>query len=158
MRPLILGAGAVVSEYNEAALRSLGWDESAFIADPSTAALASVQAAGSRASLRACGFQAVLDDPSVLRQVDAAVVALPNRLHAEATHLALERGLHVLCEKPLATSSEACYCLGRAAARAQRTLSVGMVRRLLPSLVMLRRALQQQLIGSLTAIDIQDGE
>lgn len=34
---------------------------------------------------------------------DAAIVTLPVRHHAEAIELALRRGMHVLCEKPLVT-------------------------------------------------------
>lgn len=36
--------------------------------------------------------------------LDAAVVATPNNLHADITCLAARRGLHVLCEKPMATN------------------------------------------------------
>jgi predicted dehydrogenase len=40
--------------------------------------------------------------------VHAVYLALPNRLHAEYAVRALDRGVHVLCEKPLATSEEDC--------------------------------------------------
>jgi nucleoside-diphosphate-sugar epimerase/predicted dehydrogenase len=86
------------------------------------------------------------------------VIALPNQLHPEATRLALEQGLHVLCEKPLALTRAACHDLAQAAHRAERVLAVGMVRRLLPSFSMLRQALQQGLIGLLTEIEVEDGE
>ena len=40
--------------------------------------------------------------------LDALVVLAPNRLHYGYAMAAIERGLHVLCEKPLAmTSAEA---------------------------------------------------
>ena len=35
-------------------------------------------------------------------ELDAVSIALPSRLHAEATVYALKHGLHVLCEKPMA--------------------------------------------------------
>lgn len=45
------------------------------------------------------------DDLLASGQVDAVYIALPNDLHADFTLRAARHGVHVLCEKPLATSS-----------------------------------------------------
>ncbi len=49
--------------------------------------------------------------------IDAVYLALPNTLHAAWTIRAAEAGLHVLCEKPLATTVQDCERMIEACAR-----------------------------------------
>jgi glucose-fructose oxidoreductase len=49
-----------------------------------------------------------LDDVLAREDVDAVYVALPNTLHEECAIRAARAGVHVLVEKPMATSEEAC--------------------------------------------------
>jgi predicted dehydrogenase len=51
-------------------------------------------------------------------EVDVLHVCTPNAAHAEQALAALERGLHVVCEKPLAVSSAEAGAMTAAAARA----------------------------------------
>jgi predicted dehydrogenase len=60
------------------------------------------------------------------RDLDGVVVITPNFLHAEATVAAFASGHHVLCEKPMATSIEEANQMIAAAARAGKTLQIGL--------------------------------
>jgi len=59
-------------------------------------------------------FERVLEQS----QADAVYIALPNHLHREYTERAAACGVHVLCEKPMATSVTDCEAMNRAAERA----------------------------------------
>ena len=56
--------------------------------------------------------------------LDAVYIATPTRLHEELTTLAFSHGVHVLVEKPIATSLEAAERMIAAAAEAGRVLMV----------------------------------
>ena len=51
----------------------------------------------------------------VLSNVDAVYIALPNHLHREYAERAAAAGVHVLCEKPMAPSSQDCLAMIHAA-------------------------------------------
>jgi predicted dehydrogenase len=66
-------------------------------------------------------FERVLEGAGV----DAVYVATPNSLHKEFTLRAAARGVHVLCEKPLAPTVADCNEMHEAAANARLKLMVG---------------------------------
>ena len=65
-------------------------------------------------------FDAIADDPTI----DCVYIVLPVGLHAEYTIRALEAGKHVLCEKPMASTSREAEAMIAAAEAAQRKLGV----------------------------------
>lgn len=67
------------------------------------------------------------DAGEMLRQArpDAVSICTPNYLHAPLTIQALEAGVHVLCEKPMATSLAAAEQMKAAAARTGKVLYIG---------------------------------
>jgi predicted dehydrogenase len=58
--------------------------------------------------------------------LDAVSVCTPNVAHRDATIAALEAGLHVLCEKPMAMNLCEAQEMAAAARRSDKTLQVGM--------------------------------
>jgi glucose-fructose oxidoreductase len=59
-----------------------------------------------------------------LRAVDAVYIALPNSMHAEFTIRAARAGVHVLCEKPMAVTSDECHRMMAACRRARVKLMI----------------------------------
>ncbi|MCJ7548347.1 MAG: Gfo/Idh/MocA family oxidoreductase [Anaerolineae bacterium] len=86
--------------------------------------------------------------------LDAVVVCTPQNAHVEPTVAALERGLHVLVEKPMALTSEDAQAMVRAAEKAGRVLMVGYNGRGLPSWRAAKRVLAAGTIGPIRQIDV----
>jgi predicted dehydrogenase len=71
----------------------------------------------------------VSDYRSVLDRIDAAVIAVPTDRHHEVARACLEKGLHLLVEKPLAATLDQADELVALAARKKVVLQVGHVQR-----------------------------
>jgi predicted dehydrogenase/nucleoside-diphosphate-sugar epimerase len=89
--------------------------------------------------------------------VDAVVLATPPAHHAPATIACLERGLHVLVEKPMAIRAADAEAMVAAAGRAGLALSVGLYRRCLPSVRLLKHLIETREFGAPLAVDIEEG-
>lgn len=90
--------------------------------------------------------------------LDAVVVATPHTLHYQQVKAALERGLHVLCEKPLACEAAHARELAALANAAGLTLMIAYQRRLDPVYCYLRRLIVDGALGELQAISIVGGQ
>ena len=75
--------------------------------------------------------------------LDAVVVAVPTRFHERVGLQALERGLHVFVEKPIASNLEEGRALIEAARGAGRLLSVGHIERFNPAVRELQRRVSE---------------
>ena len=157
MRLLILGGGAVVSEFYLGALARLRWTDGIAVADLDAAALKRVATAAPWARTHALGFSEAIRRARDSKSADAVVVALPNSLHAEAVACALEAGFPVLCEKPLAMSATACGVLGEKSVAAGKPLAVAMVRRLLPSIQAAMAAIRTGQVGAIREVVVEHG-
>jgi predicted dehydrogenase len=97
------------------------------------------------------------DYQDLFGKVDAVVLALPNHLHASCGCAFLERGIHVLCEKPLATSVLECEQMCAAAEATGAVLAVGYVTRYYPSTELSCRLLQDGFLEKLESLDYEFG-
>ncbi|NBB50556.1 Gfo/Idh/MocA family oxidoreductase [Rhizobium sp. CRIBSB] len=73
--------------------------------------------------------------------LEAAVVATPNRYHADLSVALLERGVHVLVEKPIAATVADARRMIDAAKANDRVLMVGQVERFNPAVDAVKRAI-----------------
>lgn len=89
------------------------------------------------------GARAVTDVAEILGDVDAVVVAVPTVGHLEVARRFLERGIHVLIEKPIATSVAEADMLVALAAKHGATLAVGHSERFNPAMTAARPLLTQ---------------
>ena len=108
---------------------------------------------GSRMAER-YGFRAYAEVDSMLREVDLdAVCALvPAAAHRDIVVACAEAGLHVLCEKPLASSTEDAIDMLTACRRAGVKLFYGASYRFLPAVIAARRAIHAGAIGDVTLL------
>lgn len=74
-------------------------------------------------------------------EVDAVYIASPNRFHAEQAIACLERGVHVLCEKPLASNAREVRAMAEAASRGGAVLMEAMKSTLMPNFRAIRDTL-----------------
>lgn len=93
----------------------------------------------------------IATDPNSVIQnpdVDAVLIASPDETHAELTIAALEAGKHVLCEKPLAPTSNDCLRVIEAETRlGKRLVQTGFMRRFDAAYVEMKSALDKGVLG-----------
>ncbi len=81
-----------------------------------------------------CRCRATHDHRSLIGQLDAAIIAAPTHLHHKLASELLERGIHLLVEKPLCGTAVESEALVEAARRNRVVLQVGHVERFNPAL------------------------
>ena len=89
-------------------------------------------------------------------ELDAVILSLPNFMHFESIKLALEAGLNVFAEKPLATSIEDCREIVKLASNSGRKVMVGHVMRFEEAIQTMKKRLEDGLIGDLEVATIEE--
>lgn len=148
LRLAVVGCGAVARIGFLPALRTLGLRPALL-----------VDSVRSRAEDLAAAFggTGVGDWHECLQGIDAAVVALPHSLHALVSCELLAAGVHVLVEKPMATTCEQCAAMIDSARASGAVLAVGQLRRFQHGLRWVRAALAAGLLGRLEDVDVREG-
>lgn len=101
---------------------------------------------------RFCVPAAFVDYRELIGLVDAALVATPNNTHAEITCALLDKGIHVICEKPLAASTADVDRMFAAAARGGARLLAAHCLRFSPNFALLKGAVSAGWLGPLRSI------
>lgn len=94
-------------------------------------------------------YKEVLERPKF---ADCVLVCTQDHEHFEPVMLALRKGYHVLCEKPMSVEREEMLLMEKAAAEYDRVLSVCHVLRYSPFFKKIKSLLQEEIIGKLINI------
>jgi predicted dehydrogenase len=150
VRLAVLGGGAVAQIHHLPALSASEHAEATVLVD----------ADADRARSVATRFDvpgSATDYRQVLDQFEAAVIALPNSLHAPVAVDLLKRGIHVLVEKPMALSGREADEMIAAADAGGAVLAVGLDFRFFDSTRFVRDFLASGFLGELRSFDLRQG-
>ncbi|MFD0588692.1 Gfo/Idh/MocA family protein [Paenibacillus sp. GCM10027627] len=88
-----------------------------------------------------------VDEMLANEQLDMVDITLPTPLHADLACSLLERGIHVLCEKPAARTSEEAFRMAEAARASGHTLMIGQCLRFWPAYQYLKEVVVEERFG-----------
>jgi len=150
LRLAVIGCGAVARIHHLPAITLSERVEAAVLVD--------ADAQRAKALADQFGVPAVATDYRDLAgRVDAAVVALPNSLHAPVSIDLLRRGVHVLVEKPMAMTVRECDEMIAAAEDGHATLAVGLDFRFFEGSRFVRDLFRDGLLGEIRRFDMRQG-
>src|ERR1700753_1781795 len=141
LRVGVIGAGVMGSNHARV-LAGLPDTNLVGVVDP-------VEAHRARATALACARPFAQLDALLAEGIDAVTIAAPTHLHHEISLACLERKIHVLVEKPIASTVEEGREIVEAARRAGVTLMVGHVERFNPAVAAVKQAISGEDILSI---------
>ena len=100
------------------------------------------------------GARVATDYREILDSVDAVLLALPHHLHAAVGQACLNAGVHVLLEKPMANSEDACQDLIAASATSGKVLMIAYCMRFHPIVQRLQALLAEGAYGDVFQVSI----
>lgn len=139
LQNLAITPGAVVRAIADPVGTSLGWARAAL-----GERAAGVQAFDSAQALAASGL------------CDAVIVASPNHTHRDVLVPLFDAGLHILCEKPLATTIADARWIAEKAARTDRIFWTAMEYRYMPPAAAFIQDVREGAVGALKMLSIRE--
>jgi len=147
----VVGCGAIAEKFHLPALaRRAKRLKQVVLVDPDLSRAGTLAAALTRARV-AASYEQVSDD------IDAAIIATPPWLHSEIAMPLLARGIHVLCEKPLAESVADARAMIEQAERSGAYLCVNHNRRAFPALRRVKELLGSGAVGECMSVEYTEG-
>src|SRR4029077_9039085 len=88
------------------------------------------------------------------KKVDVISVCTPNGLHAEHSIKALQAGFHVLCEKPMALTTQDCSAMIHAAERSNKRLFIVKQNRFNPPVAAVKNLIDEGRLGKIFSVQL----
>jgi UDP-N-acetylglucosamine 3-dehydrogenase len=155
LQVLIVGCGAVIHHIYKVPLQRLASQGELVVTglvDPNAGNRAGIRDAFPGAREFACIEEALDACPPQL-----TIVSTPATMHAEQTILALKKGSHVLCEKPMASTPEECRRMVEEAHVSGLILGIEMTRRFSPNLARLKSMIDAGELGRPLSFSYREG-
>lgn len=89
-----------------------------------------------------------LEEMALRKDIDAILIATPDKFHAAAIRTAAAAGKNIFCEKPIATTLDDAHAALREVSRARVRLQVGFMRRYDPAYVAAMKRIEAGEIGT----------
>jgi predicted dehydrogenase len=151
---VLVGCGAITELYYAPALKEVSKLiplEVVALFDPSIPRLAALQQSFPAAQVLSNFDELIGLSP------DLAIVASPPHFHAVQSNALLTSGIHVLCEKPMASSVVEAESMITTASEAKRVLAIGLFRRFFPAIQSIQALLKGGVLGSPKAFVFSEG-
>jgi myo-inositol 2-dehydrogenase/D-chiro-inositol 1-dehydrogenase len=146
----VLGAGTMGRRH----LDALSRDDRVTVVGVADAVEEAARTAAAGAGAKPCRDLAGLADAGA----DAVFITLPNCYHAQAVLEALDRGLHVFCEKPMATTLADGRTVAERVRRGGRVYQMGFNRRWAPAYRYLRGQIDAGFVPYSANVKMNDGD
>ena len=146
----LIGCGAIVEKYHLPVLKKISGVKVHALVDKNLKRIKQLQTQYQT--------EKITDDyRQILDEIDIALIALPNYLHASVSIDFLRKGVHVFCEKPMAINFKEAQKMVKVASLNKRKLGAGMVRRYFEVDQKIKQLLDSNYMGKIKSFEYEEG-